>query len=300
MSAPATVGIGLPVYNGERFISAALSSLREQSFGDIEIFISDNASTDGTEEICRAAAAADSRVTYSRAHANAGPIANFNRALEHTRGLHFMWAACDDLWHPSFIEKLLPVIRDDAECSIAFCLPCGMDANGVKFADTPKFPELVGVDRFDGMRRYLHQREDCGKASAIYGLMRREQVRAIGGLTSRGADAWGFDMQFVFQMLTMGRLRLVHEPLFMKRVIVEPRPEEKPRRGRSPGELIARLPRAVKARFLNRWHDYRTFREYVRGYREVIELASGLSRLKRARLRLDCAVHLLARVLGPL
>src|SRR5438128_542667 len=73
------VSIGLPVYNGERYLRLALDSLLSQTFTDFELIISDNASTDGTTEICRAYAARDARIRYSRLEHNIGGSPNFNR-----------------------------------------------------------------------------------------------------------------------------------------------------------------------------------------------------------------------------
>ena len=66
------VSIGLPVYNGEAFLTESIESLLAQTFDDFELIISDNASTDGTEEICRSFAAADARIQYHREPTNQG------------------------------------------------------------------------------------------------------------------------------------------------------------------------------------------------------------------------------------
>ncbi|HET9013123.1 MAG TPA: glycosyltransferase family 2 protein [Gemmatimonadaceae bacterium] len=97
------VSIGLPVYNGEATVAAAIESLLAQSFGDFELIISDNASTDATEAICRRLAAGDPRVRYVRQPGNRGPIANFEYVLAEARAALFMWAASDDRWEPEFL-----------------------------------------------------------------------------------------------------------------------------------------------------------------------------------------------------
>jgi glycosyltransferase involved in cell wall biosynthesis len=98
------VSIGMPVYNGEDTIGEALDSLLAQTFTDFELIISDNASTDGTEAICRGYAAKDSRIRYVRQVANFGGAANFQFVLDEAVGDYFMWAAADDWWSPNFIE----------------------------------------------------------------------------------------------------------------------------------------------------------------------------------------------------
>tara|TARA_B110000438_G_scaffold169307_1_gene161796 strand:- start:5631 stop:6536 length:906 start_codon:yes stop_codon:yes gene_type:complete len=98
------VSIGMPVFNGEKFIRGALDSLLGQSFTDFELIISDNGSTDGSELICREYAARDQRIRYVRQETNLGAGFNFKFVLDEARSEYFMWAACDDTRSLDFIE----------------------------------------------------------------------------------------------------------------------------------------------------------------------------------------------------
>ncbi len=107
------LSIGLPVYNGENFIREALDSILNQTFQDFELIISDNASTDKTEEICREYVARDSRIRYYRNTNNLGGSPNFNRTFELSRGEYFKWAAHDDILAPNFLEKCIQVLDEN-------------------------------------------------------------------------------------------------------------------------------------------------------------------------------------------
>jgi glycosyltransferase involved in cell wall biosynthesis len=108
-----TVSVGMPVYNGARYIREALDSLLAQSFRDFELIISDNASTDGTEVICQDYAARDSRIRYIRQQENCGAAANFEIVLREARREFFMWAAADDFEaSPEYLLELVKVARD--------------------------------------------------------------------------------------------------------------------------------------------------------------------------------------------
>lgn len=109
------LSIGLPVYNGEKFLQESLDSLLNQTFGDFELIISDNASTDNTEEICRNYAAQDQRICYYRQDSNIGCARNFNRVLELSRSEYFKWAAYDDLHAPDFISKCMQVLEQNPD-----------------------------------------------------------------------------------------------------------------------------------------------------------------------------------------
>ncbi len=107
------VSIGLPVYNGERFLRLAIDSILGQTYADFELIICDNASTDATEGICRGYEAADSRVRYHRNEANLGASRNFNLSVELAQGEFFRWAAHDDVLAPSYLAKCVAVLSDD-------------------------------------------------------------------------------------------------------------------------------------------------------------------------------------------
>ena len=72
------LSIGLPVFNGERFLTEAIESILQQTFGDFTLVISDSASTDGTEEIGREFACRDPRITFVRRSHNRGAAWTFN------------------------------------------------------------------------------------------------------------------------------------------------------------------------------------------------------------------------------
>jgi len=109
----------MPVYNGERFLEEALNSILAQTFEDFELIISDNASTDRTQEICQAYAAKDQRIRYYCNTQNLGAARNFNRVFELSRGEYFKWAAYDDICAPTFIEQCVEVL--DQQPSIVLC-----------------------------------------------------------------------------------------------------------------------------------------------------------------------------------
>ncbi len=113
------VSVGVPVYNGESFLQEALDSLLSQTFRDFELIISDNASTDRTEEICRAYASRDSRIRYYRADVNRGAAWNHNRVFELGRGEYFKWAPADDLCGPEFLARCVAELDQDPAAVMA-------------------------------------------------------------------------------------------------------------------------------------------------------------------------------------
>ena len=99
------VSIGVPVYNGEKTLSEALSCLLAQDYKNLEIIISDNGSTDDTPKICKGFANKDKRVRYYRSDENLGSSWNFNRVFDLSNGKYFMWAAHDDFRKKPFVSE---------------------------------------------------------------------------------------------------------------------------------------------------------------------------------------------------
>jgi glycosyltransferase involved in cell wall biosynthesis len=114
------VSVGMPVYNGEIFLSDALNSLLAQTHSNLDIIISDNCSSDRTGDICLDYAARDSRIRYTRQDQNNGATANFNYVLQQASGEYFMWAAHDDRWSTNYVELLHARISHDDALSFIY------------------------------------------------------------------------------------------------------------------------------------------------------------------------------------
>jgi glycosyltransferase involved in cell wall biosynthesis len=106
------VCIGLPVHNGERYLASALEAILAQTYPNLEVIVSDNASDDQTEAICRRFSARDRRVRYLRQARNRGAAANFNHVFAEARhSRYFKWAACDDWIAPTFVERCVGALE---------------------------------------------------------------------------------------------------------------------------------------------------------------------------------------------
>jgi glycosyltransferase involved in cell wall biosynthesis len=171
MTAP-ELTIGLPVYNGSAGLATAIESLLGQSFTNFTLHISDNTSTDSTQQICEAAAARDSRIKYTRQKTNIGPAPNFRFVLEQATTPFFMWAAHDDFWEPTFIEKnmILLLSNPKAVASISQVL---FHKNGTPVRLSDSTYPLVGSGP-ENMQKFLKNPSD---ASRFYGIHRADVLK---------------------------------------------------------------------------------------------------------------------------
>lgn len=207
------VSIGMPVYNGGKYIRDALESLLAQTFTDFELIISDNASADETESICREYAARDSRIRYIRQPANRGALKNFQFVLEEAVGEYFMWAAADDLWEKEYLEINLRFLKEK-EVHIGAI-------TGVRIGDTDlQNFVLNGCEPIDDacVRRRINRFFQCPGANArFYGVYRAAIIKKH---NLKQLDFFGGDWAFVAFLLMDGPIGLSDSRImFYKRPI---------------------------------------------------------------------------------
>lgn len=144
MATPPLVSIGLPVYNGQRFLSDAIDALLAQDCPSLEIVICDNASDDTTEQIARRASSADSRIQYFRSSSNHGAARNFNWAFQMATGRYFKWAAHDDLHDPRFVSLCVEALEADPELTVAYSRAVDIDEEGRLLHEWGPMPICTG------------------------------------------------------------------------------------------------------------------------------------------------------------
>src|SRR5919198_3245049 len=232
------VFIGMPVYNGERFIDAALESLSRQNNKDWKLLISDNCSSDATETICKDFASNDLRISYVRQPKNLGGTANFKFLLEQADSEYFMWASADDVWDPDFLNICIGNLEQNGHVGMSFSGITNIDSYGRIIRAYPTLPLLSGNAGYRTIYRYLKDPEIMGKANLIYSVYRLEICREAMAVCPL-EDFWGSDMCFVLAALARGGIMIDQRVLFQKRLVreddeqalVRPIIVEKPRRG---------------------------------------------------------------------
>src|SRR3569833_3827425 len=136
---PPLLSIGLFVYNGERFLAETLDSLLAQTWTDYELIISDNGSTDGTPAICEHYASLDKRIRYYRSPTNRGAGWNIRRGDSLATGKYFKWAACDDLYEPTFLQACVEALEGIEGYVLAHAKTRVIDAEG-KLVENYEWP----------------------------------------------------------------------------------------------------------------------------------------------------------------
>ncbi|HEV3381267.1 MAG TPA: glycosyltransferase family 2 protein [Trebonia sp.] len=130
MSGTPRLSIGLPVYNGEKYVAESIDALLGQSYTNFELIISDNASTDATGDICRRYAKEDSRVRYFRQPQNIGLAPNHNFVVVTATGELFKWAANDDLYATDLVERCVAALDENPGVVLAHSWTAKIDDSG--------------------------------------------------------------------------------------------------------------------------------------------------------------------------
>jgi glycosyltransferase involved in cell wall biosynthesis len=193
------VSIGMPVFNCAPYVSRAIESILGQTHRDFELIISDNASTDGTGEICQTYAAKDSRIRYFRQPENIGASNNFKFVLQQARHELFIWAAGDDWWDSDRLEILVDAIRAEDAVVVGAVRRYLNDFPVAEYVPKP-------FAKGDAMAFILREESRCEKVYYIYGLgWRAKMCSASTGLGSGYAE----DAIFCYKLLWQGSLKPV-------------------------------------------------------------------------------------------
>ena len=192
------VSIGMPVFNGEQSIRAALDTLIGQSFPDFELIVSDNASTDGTEHVCREYAARDQRIRYIQQSTNLGAEANFKFVLDEAKGEYFMWAACDDARSLDFVELNIKFLSENPEYVASTC-PNRYEGQSRNNQDLVRF--ALDGELFE---RFFQFFENCWNSHAMfYSLVRTKVLRDCETI---GKRFFALDWAIILYLASKGKI----------------------------------------------------------------------------------------------
>jgi glycosyltransferase involved in cell wall biosynthesis len=206
------VSIGLPVFNGGELLKSSIDSLIAQDFRDFEFIISDNASTDSTEDICRDYAAGDSRIKYIRRDRNYGANNNGINAFKQATGDYFMFGSHDDRWHPRFIGECVKVLDGHPHVVLAMPAVQFLSADDGSFCESAYPPLHTMGMGLRSMVAAIFNETNVGYSA--YGLYRMDALKKI----KMDIDCYGGDVIMLMQMVFQGEVAYIPEKLFYYRL----------------------------------------------------------------------------------
>jgi glycosyltransferase involved in cell wall biosynthesis len=211
-----TVGIGMPVFNGEQFIEEAIESLLAQTCEDFELVIVDNHSTDGTYEICQRFASQDPRVRCIRQRQNYGVNHNFNSAFRLTSGEYFKWAAYDDVCAPEFLTRCVEVLDSDPSVVLVYPEMPWIDETGSRLESRPRNLDLAALQMTassDAAERFAATMHNFWYTEHLDGLIRSSALAK----TRLYHNHFMADHILLSELCLYGRFQPIPEPLLFLR-----------------------------------------------------------------------------------
>ena len=210
MSRP-RVSIGVPVFNGERFLEETIRSLLRQTYTDFEIIISDNASTDRTEDIARDFVRGDARVRYTRNAGNFGAAYNYRNVFALSTGEYFKWAAADDLCQPEYLARCVDVLDRDPSAVLVHTRTTFIDEDGRVLDIADPGWDLRSPDPGERLRYVIGA---WHWVNIIFGVTRRA---ALARTRFVGAYPKG-DYRVVAELALLGKFIELPERAFLRRL----------------------------------------------------------------------------------
>jgi glycosyltransferase involved in cell wall biosynthesis len=207
------VSIGLPVYNGANFLARAVQSILDQDYTDFELVISDNGSNDATQELARAFAAADERVSYERHDVNRGMVWNYNHVVASTSAPLFKWAAHDDELLPTWLSRCVTALDAAPGAVLAYTRRLKVDSQGHVLKVARARPKrFLTTDAGPG-ERFADVLARTTSCIELGGLIRRSSLERTRLLTPFAAG----DRILMAELLLLGYFVEVPEELFLQR-----------------------------------------------------------------------------------
>jgi len=211
----------LPAWNAERFITPVLDSWANQTYPNLQVLISDDASTDRTAEICADFAARHANFELLRQPRRLGWVGNTNALLQQADGAYFMFAAHDDIPMATYVARLLGLLEDNPQAVLSFSdLQWRLAIDRSTSRNVHVYRDLDGVS--DRLERGLRAARRAGippshlVTVAYRGLFRAGSARQIGGLRRHMAGEYGADWPWLLHLSLLGEFVRIPEALIEK------------------------------------------------------------------------------------
>lgn len=200
----------MTVFNAKPFLSETLSSLLTQDYDNFEIVISDNASTDGSSEICEELARQDPRIKHYRNAENVGAVKNWNNAFTKSNGEYFMWASDHDRFSSDYLRRGVEILDADKACTLVYAQTESVDYYGKSTGIDRASLDTTGLGPKERFRKVLWGLKRC---SLVHGVQRTSNLTKLGGFP----NSWAMDMALIPALSALGTFHQIEEPLYSRR-----------------------------------------------------------------------------------
>jgi glycosyltransferase involved in cell wall biosynthesis len=194
MTSTPLVSIGIPTYNRAQKLERAVEFVLAQDYKNIEVVISDNASTDDTPQVCERLCRQDARIRCIRQAANIGPTANYQAVLKGATGEMYIALADDDWIDPNYVSACLEKLLSTPD----LLLVCGTSQmyRAGEFSHTSAPTQLLDDSPSDRVVRYYKTVEENG---AFHGIIRRQVLIDLPWMPNTMGGDWMWMASIAFK-----------------------------------------------------------------------------------------------------
>ena len=211
ISAKPIVTIGLPVYNGEKFLQKKLESISNQTLKNFQVLISDNASDDQTSKICKEFMKTDNRIQYFKQEKNIGNARNFYFVLDQTATKYFVWSAVDDFMHTNFLKKNIENLEKNENYVGSVSKIEYFDDNGLIKKKSTSYEKIDINSSYDKRASYYLR---VVSAENIYAIFRTNALQQ-----SKVKDMIAVDGAILLKVLKFGDIFVTDEVLLTRYIL---------------------------------------------------------------------------------
>jgi glycosyltransferase involved in cell wall biosynthesis len=218
------VSVGIPTFNRPEGLSRKLACLQAQTYSNLEVLVSDNASSDpAVAEVLKDVCKRDPRIRFVRQERNIGACRNFQYVFDHTSAPYFMWMSDDDLWEPVFIERGVSALQANEGAGGWFCTIDNINLQG---RVCRRYESFTRFDRDSSSRlrrvfKFLQEPEIQGKANLFYSIFRRSALADALRACPLQEEVWGGDMCTEFALICRDDLLTSADVLMHKTVATD-------------------------------------------------------------------------------
>ncbi len=220
-SADPLISILLPVFNGERFLRDALDSILNQTYTNFELLISDNHSTDSTEEICLEYVKSDSRIIYHRNSENLGIFKNVELLTMRAKGDFLMWVGDDDIYEHDCLASYIERMMESKDIILVFSDYSWIDAAGEKYKSEMREDHYMLLN--DSLYKNMHKlMRYASVLPIIMGMFKTSVCKNALPFPNytKGLKEFtgGIDLCFLWKVIARGKIDSIQRPLFSYRI----------------------------------------------------------------------------------
>ena len=204
------VTVGVPVFNGEMYLSQSLESVLSQTITNLLLLVSDNESTDSTQNQCMQYVNKDARVRYYRQRKNIGVFQNYNELARKSASKYFKWQSSSDWCDRAMLAACVDVLESRPDVVLA-CPQVWLEGES---GGLSPYDKDFGLEMEDPAARFSYLCDNIQLCNLFNGVIRTDALRR----SSLNQSFLGSDIVLLAELSLCGKVVLITDRLWCRRM----------------------------------------------------------------------------------